>query len=269
MATETTAFGELLRAWRAAQRMSQLELSLAAGVSSRHISFIETGRSRPSREMVLRLAETLTLSLRDRNRLLVAAGFVPAYRESGWESVDIEPVRRGLELVLASHEPFPAFVLDRGWNILLANRSHHRMLARLRASQEALPEPVNVMRLVLDPSVLRPLVVNWAVAAHALGHRLRRQLRSPYLEPALRRHLEELLALPGVREAMADVPVSPNAEMVLPLCITLDGRTLSWFSTIATIGAPQDVTLDEIFIESLFPADEDTDRAARRLAEGT
>lgn len=248
--------------------MSQLELSAAAGVSSRHVSFIETGRSRPSREMVLRLAETLALPLRQRNRLLLAAGFAPAYSESPWERPELGPVRHALELVLRSHEPFPAFVLDRGWDIRLANQAHHRLLASLLPTGAPLASPVNAIRLVLDPRFLRPLVANWPIVAHVLGHRLSRQLRTPDLDPRLRDHLEGLLALPGVGEAMGETHAPADAAIVIPLSLAVAGRRLSWFSTIATLGTPQDVTLEELFVESLFPADEQTERAARELAGG-
>jgi transcriptional regulator with XRE-family HTH domain len=247
--------------------MSQLDLALTAGVSSRHISFIETGRSRPSRNMVLRLAETLDLPLRERNAMLVAAGFAPLYRESDLKETDLTSVRRALELVLRSHEPFPAFVLDRAWNILLANRAHHRLLAILLPETARSAEPVNSVRLVLDPEMLRPRIGNWELVAHVLGHRLRRQLRTPNLEPQVARLLNELLALPNVRDAMDRVQAPPDAAVVIPIQLEIQGRSLSWFSTIATIGTPQDVTLDELHIESLFPADEETERIARELAK--
>jgi len=265
---KTSAFGDLLRVWRGAQGMSQLELSVAAGVSSRHVSFIETGRSRPSREMVLRLAETLALPLRHRNRLLVAAGFAPAYSQSPWEQPELGPVRHALELVLRSHEPFPAFVLDRGWDILLANEAHHRILDLLLPPGAPLAAPVNAIGLVLDPRLLRPVVANWPVVAHVLGHRLSRQLRTPDLDPRLRHHLEELLALPGVGQAMREVHPLVDSAVVIPLSFAIADRRLSWFSTIATLGTPQDVTLEELFVESLFPADEATDRMVRELLGG-
>jgi transcriptional regulator with XRE-family HTH domain len=266
MTTDVSAFGALLREWRDRHGMSQLELSTASGVSSRHISFIETGRSQPSREMVLRLAETLTVPLRDRNSLLLAAGHAPAYRESPLGDVDLAPVRRALELVLRSHEPYPAFVLDRGWNILLANDAHHRMLQVLKPESVGAEEPVNVMRLVLDPEGLRPRIANWPVVAHVLGHRLRRQLRLPGLAPRERRDLEDLLSLPGVAGAMADETPPPESAVVIPLQLVVQGQTFSWFSTLATIGTPLDVTLDELMIESLFPADDVTAYLAQQLA---
>jgi len=259
-------FGHVLRQWRGNRGMSQLELSLASGVSSRHISFIETGRSCPSREMVLRLAETLALPLRDRNALLVAAGYAPLYRERTLGDVALTPVRRALELVLSSHAPYPAFVLDRGWNVLLANDPYHRMLHLLRAQGLPEDEPVNVIRLVLDPAWLRPQVTNWPLVAHVLAHRLQRQLRAPGLAEAEREGLAQLLLLPGVRHAMETVVAPPESAVVIPITFGVGGQAVSWFSTIATVGTPQDVTLDELMIESLFPADETTRRLASELA---
>lgn len=266
--TRGGAFGELLRHWRRVHGVSQLDLSTLAGVSSRHLSFIETGRSQPSRHMVLRLGESLDLPLRHRNALLEAAGYAPVYRQSELPAPDLAPVRRALELILSSHEPFPAFVLDRSWNIVLANAAHRRLLPLLLPEKARLTEPVNVMRLVLDPALLRPRIVNWGVVAHVLGHRLHRRLRMPYVDERMRRHLEELLSLPDVRGAMSDVQVPADAAVVVPLALDLNGRRLSWFSTVATLGTPLDVTLDELEIESLFPADEATEQAARELARG-
>lgn len=266
MSATVSAVGNLLRDWRGVQGMSQLDLALAAGVSSRHVSFIETGRSSPSRTMVLRLAETLDLPLRERNALLVAAGFAPVYRESPLSDADLTPVRRALDLVLRSHEPYPAFVLDRAWNILLANRAHHRLLPALLPEGAPVIEPVNVVRLCFDPALLRPCIANWELVAHVLGHQVRRQLRTPNLGGEHVTLFRELLAYPGVQQAMAEVTPPPDAAVVIPLIFELGGRRMSWFSTIATLGTPQDVTLDELRIESMFPADEETGRAAQEMA---
>ena len=260
--------GDVMREWRGVRGMSQLDLALAAGVSTRHICFIETGRSRPSRAMVLRLAETLDLSLRERNTMLFSAGFAPQYPESDLQHEDLAPIRRALDLILRSHEPFPAFVLDRNWNILRANSAHRRLLSMLLPGVTQ-REPINAVRLVLDPDMLRPMICNWELIAHVLGHRIRRQLLMPAVAPGERQKFEDILDLPGVRDAMKDVQAPLDAAVVIPLQIDLHGQRLSWFSTIATIGTPQDVTLDEMRIESLFPADEETERAARALsAEG-
>jgi transcriptional regulator with XRE-family HTH domain len=258
-ATSRSPLGQLLREWRALRGLSQLELAGAADVSTRHVSFVETGRSRPSREMVLRLGEALELPLRERNRLLVAAGFAAGFGESSLASAELAPVRRALEAVLASHEPYPAFVVDRAWRVLLANGAHERLLGLLLPGF-APDGPVNVMRLVLDPALLRPRVVNWEVVAHVLGHRIRRQLRQPDPDDAVRTELAALLALPGVRDALGRAPVPRASEIVLPLVLELEGQELAWFSTIATLGTPRDVTLEELAIESLFPADDATRR---------
>jgi transcriptional regulator with XRE-family HTH domain len=258
-------FGDTLRHFRAAQGMSQLDLSLAAGVSSRHVSFIETGRSQPSRNMVLRLGETLALPLRHRNALLVAAGYSPAYGRRDLGGADLAPIRRALDILLGCHEPFPAFVLDRGWTILLGNATHHRLLSMMLPARSDL-EPANVMQLVLDPALLRPLIVNWPVVAHVLGHRLRRQLRgAAAVDADLAQRIAAWLALPGVGEAMEEVQTSPESEVIIPMIFELGGQRLSWFSTIASIGTPQDITAEELSIESLFPADEATGRAVRAM----
>ncbi len=257
-------FGELLREWRAARGFSQLDLGLAAGVSTRHLSFVETGRSRPSREMVLRLAEVLEVPLRECNAMLAAAGYAPVFRETALDAAEQAPVREALEAILASHA-YPAFVLDRAWNVRLANRAHERMLALLLPVDADPGEPVNAMRLVLDPTLLRERISNWEDVAHVLGHRIRRQLRIPEPDAGVRGLLESFLEYPGVRAAMETVHSAPASDIVLPLVLELDGERLSWFSMIATIGTPRDVTLQELSIESLFPADAHTRRTVAAL----
>lgn len=260
--TTSGPVGEMMREWRGVRGMSQLDLGLAAGVSTRHICFIETGRSRPSRTMVLRLAETLELPLRERNTMLFSAGFAPQFPESDLQHEDLAPIRRALDLILKSHEPFPAFVLDRNWNILQANSAHRRLLSMLLPDLTA-NERINAVRLVLDPDMLRPMICNWELVAHVLGHRIQRQLRMPALTDTERQTFEDILDLPGVRDAMKAVRAPFDAAVVIPLELVLNEKRLSWFSTIATIGTPQDVTLDEMRIESFFPADEETERAIR------
>ena len=259
-----SAFGDVMREWRGARGMSQMDLALAAGVSTRHVCFIETGRSRPSRGMVLRLAETLELPLRERNSMLFHAGFAPQFPESDLQHQDLTPIRHALDLILTSHEPFPAFVLDRNWNIRRANSAHRRLLSML-LPEVTPPEPVNAVRLVLDPDLLRPMIGNWEQVAHVFGHRINRQLRRPDVASGERQTFETILDLPGVREAMKNAQAPAGAAVVIPMQIDLHGQRLSWFSTIATIGTPQDVTLDELRIESLFPADDETERIARAL----
>jgi transcriptional regulator with XRE-family HTH domain len=255
----TNPVGELLREWRGARGLSQLDLALDADVSSRHVSFIETGRSRPSREMIERLARALDLPLRECNRLLTAAGFAPRYSETSLADTELAPVRSALERMLSHHLPYPAFVVDLHWGVLLANAAHDALLARF------LPEldpraPVNVMELVLAPDLLRPVITNWPVAAHVLGHRIRRQLRVPGPNAGSRTLLRNLIDDPAVQAAMATPLPSPDSEVLLPLAFDLAGQPLAWFSTITTFGTPRDITLEELSIESLFPADEQTRR---------
>ena len=266
MSMTLSPLGELLRQWRGARGMSQLDLALAAGVSSRHVSFVETGRSQPSRPMTLRLAETLDLSLRERNELLLAAGFAPMFQERGVDDAALEPVRRALELVLETHEPYPAFVLDRAGNVLLSNGGFRKLLRLMLPAGSSAGSPVNVVRLCLDPDLLRSRLRNWEVVAHVLGHRVSRQLRSES-DPRVRELFEELLAFPAVREAMEQIDAPAEYEVVIPMEFEMDGTRLSWFSTIATIGTPRDITLEDLRIESLFPADEGTEQTVRALLD--
>lgn len=258
-----SSFGDQMREWRSLRGMSQVDLALAADVSTRHVSFVETGRSQPSREMVLRLAEVLEMPLRERNHLLLAAGYAPLFGERSLDAADLAPVRKALELVLGSHEPYPAFVLDAGWNILLANRAHHRLLGLL--FPDGLPEPVNAVRLVFDPEQLRPHVLEWELVAHVLGRRIRQQLRQPGLPEGRARQLRNLLAFPDVDRAIARLEAPADSSILIPLGLDLGGVRLSFFSTLATIGTPLDVTLEELRIESLFPADEATEARVQAL----
>lgn len=255
--------GLLLREWRAQRGLSQQALADTADVSARHVSFLETGRAQASREMILRLAEALELPLRERNLFLEAAGFAAHFPQHRLADAAVAPVLRALERWLEVHEPFPAFVLDRGYDVVLANRSHEALLAALLPEHADDPRVRNVYRLVLDPELLRPRVRNWPVVAHVLGHRLRRQLRLAESSPALRAHLAGLLRLPGVLEAMDGAVPDPGAEVVLPLELETPLGLLRWFSAIATLGTPRDVTLDELQVETLFPVDASTETVVR------
>ena len=259
-------FGALLRHMRGHRGVSQLALGLAAEVSSRHMSFLETGRARPSREMVLRLGEALGLSMRDCNEMLLAAGFAPVYGQTGLEHPDMMPVRHALERILSSHEPYPAIVLDRLWNIVRGNRTHHRLLAALVGDRLDAGGPVNALRLVFDPRSLRPCIRNWDEVARVLWHRLRQQAFMAPPRDAVHDLLAEVSRYPGVTDiADGRAPHAGNA-MLLPLQLAMGNRMWSWFSTIATIGTPQDVTLQELRIETMFPMDEATERLAKEFA---
>jgi transcriptional regulator with XRE-family HTH domain len=243
--------GELLRQWRERRRISQLDLSITAEVSTRHLSFVETGRSRPSREMVLRLGEHLDIPLRERNELLLAAGYAPVYPQSGFDAPGFETVRAAVRRLLAGHEPYPAIVCDRAWNLLDANTGIGFMLDGVASG--LLDPPSNVLRLALHPQGLAPRIANlgeWR--AHLLG-RLRRQVALT-ADPGLAELLTELEAYPcEQREPVVELP-GPG-DIFVPLKLRAGDASLTFFSTIATFGTPLDVTLSELVIESFYPAD--------------
>jgi transcriptional regulator with XRE-family HTH domain len=247
-----TGVGPLLKEWRRRRHMSQLDLSLDAEVSARHLSFIETGRSRPSADMVLHLAERLDVPLRDRNQLLLAAGYAPAYGQRGLDEPELEPVRVALDRVLAGHEPNPAIVVNRHWGLVAANAAEH-----------LLEPPVNVLRLSLHPEGVAPRIANLAEwRAHLLDRLGREAVTSG--DPALAALHEELAGYP------CDEPAhSPDLEagaIAVPLRIRHDGRVLSFISTVTTFGTALDVTVSELSIESFFPADAATADVVRALS---
>jgi transcriptional regulator with XRE-family HTH domain len=255
-ATASPRLGELLKTWRSKRRLSQLELAVRADVSPRHLSFVETGRSKPSREMVLHLAEHLDVPLRDRNALLTAAGFAPLYRESPLDAPELAGVRQAIDVILTNHEPCPAFVIDGAWNLLEANAGVAGFLNLI--SPELLDQPLNVIRASLHPRGLSRFIVNFdEYAAHVI-ERLRRQL-SVTSDPGLDALLDEVCGYPDVARAVGDVAALPPLAAVLPMHFRLDdGSELRFFSTMTVFGSPLDVTIAELAIESFFPADEVT-----------
>jgi transcriptional regulator with XRE-family HTH domain len=255
--------GEMIRSWRRRRSLSQLELALEADVSSRHVSFLETGRARPSREMVLRLAEQLDVPLRERNSLLLAAGYAPVYSESGLDAAPLAAVRAAIRQLLTAHEPYPALVVDRHWQLVDANASVAMLLAEVRP--DLLAPPANVLRVSLHPEGLAPAIVNlgeWR--AHLLG-RLRRQIALT-ADATLRALYDELLAYP-CDQPEPEVELPGPGEVVVPLRLRHADRELAFFSTVATFGTPLDVTVSELAIESFFPANPETAAALRALAD--
>ncbi|MDQ3155742.1 MAG: helix-turn-helix transcriptional regulator [Actinomycetota bacterium] len=255
---ERPAIGMLLREWRRRRHLSQLDLSSEAGVSSRHVSFIETGRAKPSRAMVLQLADMLAVPLREQNQLLIAAGYAPTFRERRLDDPDMAAVRSGLEIVLHGYEPFPCLVVDRGWNLLLANSGINALL--VGAAPHLLEPPVNVLRLSLHPEGLAPQIRNLAQwRAHVLG-RLAREATVSGSAVLADLHTE-LLAYPGGLE-------DHNAEEIaVPLRIEVGGIELAFMSTVTTFGTALDLTAAELTIEAFLPADETTAVAVRQLSE--
>lgn len=258
-ATAPPRVGALLRDWRTRRRLSQLELSLEAGVSARHLSFVETGRSRPSAEMVLHLAEHLEVPLRERNGLLLAAGYAPVYGQRGLEDPEMEPAREAIETILRGHEPYPAIVLDRHWGIVAANAAVGVITEDV--APELLEPPVNVLRVTLHPQGLAPRIVNLAqLRAHVLDT-VRRQAVAGG-DPALLTLLDELEGYPAPAEA---APHVPYGEIAVPMRLRRGDQVLSFITAVATFGTATDVTLAELSIETMFPVDDATAAVMRSL----
>jgi transcriptional regulator with XRE-family HTH domain len=254
----TATLGGLLRDWRQRRHLSQLDLALDAGVSARHLSFLETGRSKPSREMVLHLSDQLDVPLRDRNALLLAAGFAPAYEERPIDSPEMAPARDALDRILTGHEPYPAVVVDRWWNLVAANRAIG-MFTSLVAPHLMEP-PVNVLRASLHPEGFAPRIANLGEWRAHLVDRARRQVALTGDE-RLAALLEEISAYPGGGEHHEIT----GSEIAVPLRFRSDAGELRFFGTIATFGTAVDITLAELAIEAFFPADAETAEALRAL----
>jgi transcriptional regulator with XRE-family HTH domain len=260
--TAPPAFGDHLRHWRQRRRLSQLDLAQEAEISTRHLSFVETGRSLPSREMVLRLAERLDVPLRERNALLVAAGYAPMYRERPLDDPALAPARQAVEAILKSHEPNLALAIDRHWNLVAANR----MLAHLLqgVDESLLAPPVNVLRLSLHPQGLGPRIANHAQWRAHLFERLRQQIHATG-DPGLAALHDELRSFPipeGPEESLAGELLG----VLMPFRFRTPAGTLSFISTTTIFGTPVDVTLQELALETFFPADEATAQALREMA---
>jgi transcriptional regulator with XRE-family HTH domain len=260
VAVPEPGFGRLLREWRTRRNLSQLALASESAVSARHLSFIETGRARPSREMVLHLADRLDLPLRDRNRLLLAAGFAPAFGERPLESEEMAPVREALERFLAVHEPYPALVLDRHRNLVLANEALGLVTETI--APELLEPPANVLRAALHPRGLAPRILNFDEWSAHLVHRLRREVALTG-DAELAALLEELIAYPGVRTEPPPTDTLARGEILLPLQLRHGEGRLSFFSTVTTFGTAVDITLAELSLEAFYPADAETAAALR------
>ena len=262
--------GGLLKQWRERRRMSQLGLALEAEISTRHLSFLETGRSVPSREMLLLLSRVLEVPPRGRNELLTAAGYAPVYRESSLDAPEMGQARRALGFMLRQQEPYPAMVLDRHWNILMTNEAMGRVMGLFLdpATVEAAGAP-NAIRLSCHPRGLRPFIVNWEATAVAFIQWLHRDLLRTG-DAETRRLLDELLAYPDVPRQWRTLDLDASTAPFLAIEFRRgDDVRFSFFTTLASLGTPYDITLHELRIECFFPADEATDEALRRLGAPT
>jgi transcriptional regulator with XRE-family HTH domain len=256
--------GDHLRAWRQRRRMSQLDLASEASISTRHLSFVESGRAQPSREMVLHLAERLEVPLRDRNVLLVAAGFAPIFAERRLEDPALSSARRAVDLVLAGHEPYPALAVDRHWQLVTANRALARLIGG--AAPSLLSPPVNVLRLSLHPDGLAPRIANLAQWRGHLLDRLRRQVDLS-ADPVLAELLAELRGYPAPSRSgrASNGALGEFGGVVVPLRLVHDAGVLCFFSTTTVFGTPLDITLAELALEAFFPADAGTQRILQDL----
>src|SRR5438552_19193331 len=251
--------GDHLRQWRQRRHLSQLDLAVDAEISARHLSFLETGRAAPSRDMVLRLAERLDVPLRERNVLLVAAGFAPAFPQRGLDDPALKSARIAIDLVLKAHEPNPALAYDRHWNLVSANR----MLAPILEGvpERLLGQPFTILRLAFHPEALAPRTVNLAEWSSHLLERLHRQCEAT-ADPELIKLYQELKAYPMPARSG---PLSPD-NVAIPFKLRQNGEVLSFISTTMIFGTPVDITLSELALETFFPADDRTAERMRSMA---
>ncbi len=258
--TQPVHIGDHLREWRQRRHLSQLDLAGDAEISARHLSFVETGRAAPSRDMVLKLAERLEVPLRERNVLLVAAGFAPAFPQRSLDDPALKSARQAIDLVLRAHEPNPALAVDRHWNLVAANRMVTPLLAGVPS--RLLEPPVNVLRLSFHPEALAARTVNLAEWCGHLLERLHRQCETS-ADPELIKLYHELKAYPMPARSM---PLAAD-NVAIPFKLRLAGEVLSFFSTTMVFGTPVDITLSELALETFFPADELTAARMRDMAE--
>jgi transcriptional regulator with XRE-family HTH domain len=255
--------GELLRQWRGARRLSQLDLALDAGISARHLSCVETGKAQPSRELIARLAETLDMPLRERNMLLMAAGYTPEYAETPLSSPELTQVRRAIDFILEHQEPYSAFVLNRYWDVLQANRA----AARLESFLGGGSKHGNMMQRFFDPDDLRAVVVNWEEVAGDLMRHLHDEIAASPSDSRMRALLEEVLGYPGVPSQWRTRQLGVAPPPLLTVVFRKGELELRFFSTFTRFGTPRDVTIDELRIECTFAADEATAQLCRALAQ--
>ncbi len=249
--------GVLLRYWRGVRGRSQLDLALDAGVSQRHLSFVESGRSVPSRETVIELAQALDIPLRDRNTLLLASGYAPIYSENAWNAMEMQSVTYALQRMLRQHEPFPAVVMDRYWNVLMTNESAPRFF-NCFIDIAARQSPRNLLHLMFDPAGMRPFIANWEAVAKSLFERVYRESVGRVVDETTKELLSALLAYPDVKTEWQS-PQNLGVMPFIPLSFVKDGNVLHYFSMITTVGTPQTIAAQELRLECMFPADEATE----------
>ncbi len=274
MVIEPNGVGSLLRRWREARHLSQLELSLEAEVSARHLSFLETGRATPSREMLLTLANVLDVPLRERNVLLLAAGYAPVYGETSLDDPRMTQVRAVVEIMLKSNEPRSALAHDRYWNVIMANTAFVRFLtvvlgqepAGLTPLRVATPPHINLLHLLFNPNGLRRVIVNWEASAKALLNEAYRRLAWAR-DDTLKTLITDILSYPGVPARWREPELEGPQALILPMELNLDGKIARMFSTVTTVAAPHDVTVQELHVEVFYPVDKETEAVLQTYEE--
>jgi transcriptional regulator with XRE-family HTH domain len=263
---QTSELGDLLRYWRDARGVSQLDLSLDAGISQRQISFIESGRSTPGRQTLLDIAQTLDVPLRERNALLLAAGYAPLYSDAPWNAQEMQGVTRALSRMLRQHEPYPAIVMDRHWNVLMTNDAAPRFFGRF-IDMAARSGPRNMLHLMFDPRGMRPFVADWEQAARSLLQRVQRETVGHVVDEGTKQLIDALQSYPDVPDDWRSREHAPaRASMpFIPLGFVHEGVTLDYFSMITSVGTPQTLAAQELRIETMFPADDASEAHHLRL----
>jgi transcriptional regulator with XRE-family HTH domain len=280
--------GNMLRHWRNVRGRNQLDLSIETGISQRHISFIESGRSSPSRHTLLEIAQVLDVPLRERNTLLLSAGYAPLYSEAAWNSAEMHSVTKALERILHQHEPFPALIMDRYWNVLMTNDAASRFF-NCFIDMSRRKGPRNVLHLIFDPDGMRPFVEHWDEVASSLIHRVHAEATGRVMDAQSKELLAALLAYPDVRGSSASAAGRPNSGLtgtpsgkrrdadpaarsatilpIIPISFRKGHKVLNYFSMVTTVGTPQTVAAQELRIETMFPADDETEREHFALLE--
>jgi transcriptional regulator with XRE-family HTH domain len=265
MQASSSELGQQLRAWRATRGKSQLDISLDTGISQRQVSFIESGKSTPGRQNLLHIAEALDVPFRERNALLLAAGYAPIYAETSFDDREMKGVTQALKRMLQQHEPYPAVVLDRYWNVIMTNDAAPEFFGHF-VDMATRSGPRNLLHLMFDPDGMRPFIADWEGTARSLLSRVFRESVGRVIDPRTRELMATLLAYPGVEEAWK-VTTSVESTPVIALSFEKDGRTFSFFSLVTTVGTAQTITTQEMRVECMFPLDDETETNYRTLRE--
>ena len=260
---QTNELGDLLKQWRGVRGRSQLDISVDTGVSQRQISFIESGRSVPNRSTLMVIAQALDVPLRERNALLLAAGYAPLYSDAAWTSDEMKAINKALKRMIAQHEPYPAIVMDRYWNVLLSNEAAPRLF-NCFIDMSARPLPRNMLHLMFDPKGMRPFIAGWEALAKTLIQRVHREAVGRVIDQKTRELVADLLAYPDVDPDWRALE-PPGALPTIPISFVKDGAVMNYFSLVTTIGAPQTIAAQELRVECMYPADDETEVLHARL----